>query len=606
MVDAAAASNLQGGATKGLADASAVWLPPSELARWNRNPRRNDRAVPKVARSLARFGFVAPVCVWREADRMVAGHTRLAAAEQLFAENPSLVLKGAPGPGLVRVVFHSFASEAEADAYAIADNRLAEIAEWDGEKLADVERSIAAEDAELLRVAQGLDAEILQATEQLAQDEQREQQERETREREAKQQEQRQAAVRTLAERFGVPPFSVLDARQGYWQERKRAWLSLGLKSEEGRGTNLLGRSLQELVAISYGGATGKSYDAVVKFIAEQREKGLTDEQIKLEALARVGNKTEGAVSANVELEIPGYYEKLNAGQTRDEIIAEWQKANGGAETITGTSIFDPVLCELLYRWFSPPSGTVLDPFAGGSVRGVVAATLGRSYRGFELRAEQVEANRKQWAELSAKQSGASGDVTWTQGDSAETIAQTPAEPWADFVFSCPPYADLEVYSDDPQDLSTMEYPAFREAYAKIIADACARLKADRFAAFVIGEVRKKGDKVGGYLGFVQDTIAAFEAAGLTYYNEAILVTATGTLPLRVSRFFSSTRKLGKTHQNVLVFVKGDPRKAIEAIGDSEFGEGEAAQLGAAPAAAAAPASAPSAGVTELSLGGEV
>lgn len=601
MVDSASASNLPDGATKGLQDASAVWLPPSELARWNRNPRRNDRAVPKVARSLARFGFVAPVCVWREADRMVAGHTRLAAAEQLFTENPSLVLKGAPGPGLVRVVFHSFASEAEADAYAIADNRLAEIAEWDGEKLADVERSIAAEDAELLRVAQGLDAEILQATEQLAQDEHREQQERETREREAKQQEQRQAAVRTLAERFGVPPFSVLDARQGYWQERKRAWLSLGIKSEVGRGTNLLGMSLQSLVAKVCG-----DYDTASAFVEEHRAKGLTDEQIKVEALARIGNRSEGAVSANLELEIPGYYERLNAGEKREDIIASWQKENGGAETITGTSVFDPVLCELLYRWFSPPSGTVLDPFAGGSVRGVVAATLGRSYRGFELRAEQVEANRKQWAELSAKQSGASGDVTWTQGDSAETIAQTPAEPWADFVFSCPPYADLEVYSDDPQDLSTMEYPAFREAYAKIIADACARLKADRFAAFVIGEVRKKGDKVGGYLGFVQDTITAFEAAGLTYYNEAILVTATGTLPLRVSRFFSSTRKLGKTHQNVLVFVKGDPRKAIEAIGDSEFGEGEAAQLGAAPAAAAAPASAPSAGVTELSLGGEV
>lgn len=36
----------------------------------------------------------------------------------------------------------------------------------------------------------------------------------------------------------------------------------------------------------------------------------------------------------------------------------------------TGTSIFDPVICEIAYRWFCPPGGTVLDPFAGGSVRG--------------------------------------------------------------------------------------------------------------------------------------------------------------------------------------------------------------------------------------------
>ena len=42
--------------------------------------------------------------------------------------------------------------------------------------------------------------------------------------------------------------------------------------------------------------------------------------------------------------------------------------------TQSGTSIFDPVLCELAYRWFCPPGGTVLDPFAGGSVRGIVSS----------------------------------------------------------------------------------------------------------------------------------------------------------------------------------------------------------------------------------------
>jgi hypothetical protein len=40
----------------------------------------------------------------------------------------------------------------------------------------------------------------------------------------------------SLSDRFVVPPFSVLDARQGYWQERKRAWLAIGIQSELGRG----------------------------------------------------------------------------------------------------------------------------------------------------------------------------------------------------------------------------------------------------------------------------------------------------------------------------------------------------------------------------------
>lgn len=42
-----------------------------------------------------------------------------------------------------------------------------------------------------------------------------------------------------LGQRFGVPPFSVLSARDGWWQERKRLWLSLGIKSELGRGADL-------------------------------------------------------------------------------------------------------------------------------------------------------------------------------------------------------------------------------------------------------------------------------------------------------------------------------------------------------------------------------
>jgi len=45
----------------------------------------------------------------------------------------------------------------------------------------------------------------------------------------------------TLAERFGAPPFSVLDARQGYWQDRKRQWLALGIQSELGRGAPIGG-----------------------------------------------------------------------------------------------------------------------------------------------------------------------------------------------------------------------------------------------------------------------------------------------------------------------------------------------------------------------------
>lgn len=238
---------------------------------------------------------------------------------------------------------------------------------------------------------------------------------------------------------------------------------------------------------------------------------------------------------------------------------------SGMSANQSGTSIFDPVLCELAYRWFCPPGGLVLDPFAGGSVRGIIAGKLERHYIGLDLSARQLVANHQQAAKICDE----AFRPAWIHGDSRE-IERLAAGAEADMLFSCPPYMDLEIYSDDPADLSTFSPEAFRAAHAEIIA-ACARmLKPDRFAVWIVGEVR---DKRGNYYGFVPDTIAAFRAAGLEYYNEAILVTQAGSLPIRVSRQFESGRKLGKTHQNMLVFVKGDPRKATEAIGACEFGE---------------------------------
>ena len=71
------------------------------------------------------------------------------------------------------------------------------------------------------------------------------------------------------------------------------------------------------------------------------------------------------------------------------------------------------------------------------------------------------------------------------------------------------------------------------------------------------------------------DTINAFIDAGFTYYNEIILVTCVGSLPLRCGNGFKKSRKLGKTHQNLLVFVKGDPVKATEYCGTCEFADPE-------------------------------
>jgi hypothetical protein len=305
----------------------------------------------------------------------------------------------------------------------------------------------------------------------------------------------------SLQDRFVVPPFTVLDTKQGYWQERRSEWLRWGIRSELGRNQNLL----------NYSSAT------------------------KLQS---------------------------STGAMRDS-----------------TSIFDPVLCEIAYRWFSPPAGRVLDPFAGGSVRGLVAHRLGRAYTGVDLSAEQIAANAANAADV-----GCDPPPRWLCGDSRDVIALAGPGPY-DFLLTCPPYAYLEQYSDDPADLSSLDYPEFLEQYRSILAAACSLLKPDAFAVLVVSEVRDR--KTGDYLGFVPDTIAAMRDAGLAFHNEAILVNSAGSLPIRAARNFPPTRRLGRMHQNVLVFANGSPRAAADACGPvviDALGWGDALELAPPPA----------------------
>lgn len=438
-----------------------AYRPISDLIPYARNSRtHSDEQVAQIAASIREFGWTNPVLIDGK-NGIIAGHGRVLAAQRLgMSEVPTILL--------------DHMTDAQRRAYVIADNKLALNAGWDADllkiELGDLNDD--GFDLSLIGFSPDEISNILDGDEEEAGDGAAD----------GKQH-------GSLAEKFLIPPFSVFNAREGWWQERKRSWLALGIQSELGRDGQLISNG---------GGANSKS------------------------------------------------------------------RYDGKDAEATGTSVFDPVVCEIVYRWFCPPGGTVLDPFAGGSVRGVVASKLGRQYVGIELREEQVAANRGQGDEI------CSDPVpVWHIGDSRE-IGKYAKGVKADLVFSCPPYADLERYSDDERDLSTLGYAEFRDAYREIIKEACALLKQDGFAVFVVGEVR---DKKGSYYGFVPDTIEAFLDAGLKFYNEAILVTSVGSLPIRAAKAFEGSRKLGKTHQNILVFVKGDAKKATQAIGAVECGE---------------------------------
>src|SRR3990167_4472072 len=163
------------------------------------HPERNIEAIMD---SLCLYGQRVPLVV-RKKDRMVAaGNGRLEAAKLLGWTKIAVSIRP-----MTDVEFHGF---------ALADNRSAELARWDFEVVARLDKLL----QESKHATIGWAGEELQALR--AADWSKAQEE--------------QAPTVNLSDRFIVPPFSVLDARQGYWQERKRQWLALGIQSELGRG----------------------------------------------------------------------------------------------------------------------------------------------------------------------------------------------------------------------------------------------------------------------------------------------------------------------------------------------------------------------------------
>ena len=221
-------------------------------------------------------------------------------------------------------------------------------------------------------------------------------------------------------------------------------------------------------------------------------------------------------------------------------------------------SIFDATLCEKMYEWFCPKEGRVLDPFAGGSVRGIVATEMGFIYNGIDLSDEQIEANKKQ-----------SDKPNWITGDS-EWVIDSIYDKTQDFVFTCPPYYDLEKYTNNPEDLSNMDADSFDKKYYSILKKAAAKLKDNRFFAVVVSEVREQSVtgnyKIGKYKGLVWKTIRACEEAGLHFYNDMILFNSQHQAARVVDTYFKRNRKVASVHQNILVFVKGNPDIAAEDI----------------------------------------
>lgn len=308
----------------------------------------------------------------------------------------------------------------------------------------------------------------------------------------------------SLADRFVIPPFSILDTRKGYWQARKKAW--------------------RELI-----GDMGES----------RKDTLITSPEIKYKDTYQKTREHRESLG-------------LSFKEYLDKYVSDEEKEREASKVLSaGVSLLDPVMAELVCRWFGLENCKSFDCFAGDSVFGYVSAYLGNDFTGIELREEQVRLNNE-------RVSGGGMSARYICDD-GQNVVQHIEPNSMDLLFSCPPYYDLEVYSDLENDASNQDsYEDFLAILTNAFKAALGCLKENRFAVIVIGDVRDK--KTGLYYNFVDDMKRIFKENGAALYNELILIETGASTALRAARYMES-RKVAKMHQNILVFYKGNTKE---------------------------------------------
>ena len=302
----------------------------------------------------------------------------------------------------------------------------------------------------------------------------------------------------SLNDRFVVPPFSILDTRKGYWQARKKMW--------------------RELI-----GDMGESRNDTLLHSPEVKYKDLYQRTRK--------HREE------LGLSFKEYLEKYVPDDVKEQAASKALSA--------GVSLLDPVMAELVCRWFGLEDCKSFDCFAGDSVFGYVSAHLGNEFVGIELRPEQAQLNNERTEGMAARYIC----------DDGQNVAQHIDADSQDLLFSCPPYFNIEHYSDLENDASNQKsYDDFIQILRNAFTAAIGCLKENRFAVIVVGDVRDK--RTGFYYDFCGDIKRIFKEGGMSLYNELILVETAASTAMRAGRYMES-RKVAKMHQNILVFYKG-------------------------------------------------
>ena len=219
-------------------------------------------------------------------------------------------------------------------------------------------------------------------------------------------------------------------------------------------------------------------------------------------------------------------------------------------------SIFSPVvMLQALSIYCPAPPARIYDPFGGGGTRAIVAGHLGHEYSGIELRRDESDRVNYHLERL-----GLNERCCVHEGDSTRMQPGIPDD-WADFIFTCPPYWDLEQYKGGPDDLSMQTWSEFGKSLRKCMTE-CARIsKPGTWMAWVVGLHRHSSGPLKGQLvPLPQATVDAARQAGWLWMEEAIMVRSSDPNKVgpEIQRLHNATRATGhlsRAHEYIEVFA---------------------------------------------------
>lgn len=230
-------------------------------------------------------------------------------------------------------------------------------------------------------------------------------------------------------------------------------------------------------------------------------------------------------------------------GSTRQgvKIKTGFDASVGGDGSI---SIFNPDLAQKILALYAPKNAEIIDQFGGGGTRGIIAAMMGHKYTGIELRAEEVKRIEAQKKKLNLKFDIIVGDAKKWKPKKNKLF---------DFSFTCPPYYDLEIYSNDIDDISfNSSYGDFLSDMRLVLRNNYAMLKPGAFSVWVVGNFRNEE----GYLRHFNGDLAQLaHGEGFRLWDELIWQGAAGIAARRSGQFLAN-RKIVRIHEYILVFKK--------------------------------------------------